>query len=170
MACEGYVQRNKVGRLREVCFCLVVGASLAICAVESDAKTASSNLQINATVPVTLQYRILHQVRMLKISKRDAEKSHVSVENGTIFRAKTNSPSGYMIVIQSQLVDFFQSVTILIEGRQFVLSPGGTIEIPLPYESLHAEVERLSYRFQLATGTTSGDYPWPLVISVTSSF
>lgn len=170
MACVEYVQSNKVRRVREGCLCLAVGIILSICSVESDAKTASSNLQINATVPVTLQYRILHQVRMLKISKRDAEKSHVSVENGTIFRAKTNSPSGYMIVIQSQLVDFFQSVTILIEGRQFVLSPGGTIEIPLPYESLHAEVERLSYRFQLATGTTSGDYPWPLVISVTSSF
>jgi hypothetical protein len=165
-----YVQNNKVGRVREGCLCLAVGIILSICSVESDAKTASSNLQIDATVPVNLQYRILHQVRLLNISKKDAERGYVNVENGTILRAETNSPSGYMIVIRSQLVNFFQSVTILIEGRQFVLSPGGTIEIPIPYESHHAEVERLSYRFQLATGATAGDYPWPLVISVTSSF
>ena len=165
-----YVQNNKVRRVREGCLCLAVGIILSICSVESDAKTASSNLQINATVPVSLQYRILHQVRRLEISKKEAKRGHVTVEDGTIFRAKTNSRSGYMIVIQSQLVDFFQSVTILIEGQQFVLSPGGTIEIPRPYESLLSDVAKLSYSFQLATGVTSGDYPWPLVLSVTSSF
>lgn len=165
-----YVQNNKVRRVRVGCVCLAVGIILSICSVESDAKTASSNLQINATVPVTLQYKILHQVRLLKISKKEAERGHVKVEDGTILRAETNSRSGYRIVIQSQLVDFFQSVTILIEGQQFVLSPGGTIEIPRPYESHHSEVDRLSYRFQLATGASPGHYPWPLVISVTSSF
>lgn len=167
MAC---VQKNKVRRVHEGCLCLAVGIILSICSVESAAKTASSDLQIYATVPVNLQYRILHQVRRLKISKKEVERGYARVENGTILRAKTNSPSGYMIVIQSQLVDFFQSVTIHIEDQQYELSPGGTIEIPRPYESHYFEVERLSYRFQLATGATSGDYPWPLVISVTSSF
>ena len=170
MAFVEYVQNNKVRRVRAGCVCLAVGIILSIGSVESDAKTASSNLQIDATVPVTLQYKILYQVRLLKISKKEAERGLVKVEDGTILSAKTNSRSGYRIVIQSQLVDFFQSVTILIEGQQFVLSPGGTIEIPRPYESLLSDVAKLSYSFQLATGVTSGNYPWPLVLSVTSSF
>ena len=86
-----------------------MGIILSICFVESDAKTASSDLQVNATVPVNLQYRILHQARRLHISKKEVERGYAKVENGTIFRVETNSRSGYMIVIQSQLVDFFQS-------------------------------------------------------------
>ena len=107
----------------------------------ANAGNETAKLHIQSTILPSLEYRILHEPSVLRITKRDIRKRkdkrkrHKRVKNGTILSVETNSVNGYILSVQSLASEVFTSVEVKIElgGPSFVLSPGGSMDIHVPY-------------------------------------
>lgn len=150
--------------------------------------SVTGQLHIEATVPPTLEFRIVHEKHDLKITKSDADKGYKNVENGTILSVTTNNPNGYIISIyanplvstedkkdkmdkkdkdgEDRVFEVYTSVTVTVDGRSFGIAPGGSVEIHMSATSKTNDTKRLSYRFTLPPGAGAGAYPWPIVVTV----
>lgn len=155
--------------------------------------SVAGQLHIEATVPPTLEFRIVHEKHDLKITKSDAEKGYKNVNNGTIISVTTNNSNGYVISVSAQplvgtedkkdekdkkhkkdkdkdgedrVFEVYTYVTVTVDGRSFGIAPGGSVDIHMPVSSKTNDTKRLNYRFTLSPGAVAGTYPWPIVVTV----
>lgn len=144
--------------------------------------SVTGQLHIEATVPPTLEFRIVDEKHDLKITKSDADKGYKNVNNGTIISVTTNNSNGYVISVsanplvstedkkdkdgEDRVFEVYTYVTVMVDGRSFGVAPGGNVDINMPATSKTNDTKRLSYKFTLSPGAGAGTYPWPIVVAV----
>ncbi len=139
-------------------------APLAPIVSSAEAGQASANLQVSATVVASARLRADYQASRIAVTENDIAQGHIDVPAASRFSVSTNSRSGYLIAFRP-VGDVFQAVQI--EGLSHPAqlgADGGTAVERGPV--LPGRSRELSYRFILRPGLQSGDYPWPLMLSV----
>jgi len=144
----------------------------------------STLMHIRATIPPQLNYSILHEPAALEITDENTEDKdkenernnkheekknrELKIKDGTILSVDTNTTEGYILSVQSLPSNVFISVKIKVEGNgpKFRLSPGGSVEVHIPYSGKSHDVLSLSYKFYLSPGVDTGVYPWPILVTV----
>lgn len=150
--------------------------ALLIFSGQTEAASVSSSLQIQATVPASMQFRIEKQKHSLTVTKSDLRKGTKKVDNGTVISVSTNSASGYVISVSPQPLSaqaaqnetgIYSAVTVSVDGRTYSIAPGGHAEIRMPpIVNTKKKTIRFNYRFTLSPGAGPGSYPWPVLITV----
>ena len=127
----------------------------------------SAQMRVSATVSAYVKLDVLQQQQSLTITPQDIQRGYVDVSTGTSLRTRTNDRNGFLVNFDSRS-NVFEHVS--------VTGIGGTVEIGSGGGAVHAaysgpeSVAQLSYRFYLAQGVQSGNYPWPLQISASVSY
>ncbi len=130
------------------------------------ADTVSSNLLVSARVVPVVQYNVLHQENTITVTAEDINRGYIDVENAVIYRIKTNSRNGHLLVY-SRDTSLFKEIFIL--GNHYVQTMSGSWgEIPMPYQGNHYFTKELGFRFQVTENMKPGTYPWPLAITLSS--
>jgi hypothetical protein len=154
---------------------VLLGAALAALLVVSlasgkaQATTASKSTQIrvSATVGPYVRLDVLQQQPSLTITAEDIQRGYVDVPAGTSLRTRTNDRNGFVLNFSSRS-NVFERVRVTgIGGTMEILSAGGSVRVAYTGPESAAQV---SYRFYLAQGVQSGNYPWPLQISASVTY
>ncbi len=154
---------------------VLVGAALAALLVLSLApgkaramtSSKSTQMRISATVDPYVRLDVLQQQPSLTITSEDIERGYVDVSAGTSLRTRTNDRNGFLVNFDSRSSVFERVSVTGIGGAVEMGSGGGTIRAAYAGPESLAQV---SYRFYLAQGVRSGNYPWPLQISASVSY
>jgi len=154
---------------------VLVGAALAALLLlsltpgKARATTSSKSAQIrvSATVSPYLRLDVLQQQPSLTITGEDIQRGYVDVSAGTSLRTRTNDRNGFLVNFDPRS-NLFERVRVTgIGGTVEMGSGGGNVRVAY---SAPESVAQLSYRFYLAQGVQSGNYPWPLQISASVSY
>jgi hypothetical protein len=154
---------------------VLLGAALAALLVLSlapgkgQATTASKTTQIrvSATVVPYVRLDVLQQQASLTITAEDIQRGYVDVSAGTSLRTRTNDRHGFVLNFSSRS-NVFERVSVTgIGGTMEIGSAGGSVRVGYTGPESAAKV---SYRFYLAQGVLSGNYPWPLQISASVTY
>src|SRR6266404_4937965 len=109
----------------------------------------------------------LQQQPSLTITSQDIQRGYVDVSAGTSLRTRTNDRNGFLVNFDPRS-NVFERVSVTgIGGTVEIGSGGGAVRAAY---SGPESVAQLSYRFYLAQGVQSGNYPWPLQISGSVSY
>jgi len=124
-------------------------------------------LNIHATVPAWLEYRMLKENSDVHLTKGNIKKGYKDADSNTVIQVTTNNPNGYVISLYCEEDDFFTSVRVTTDtGSSYVLTPGSGMDIYGPYEGLDPVVRQIDIRFYLSSNAQPVDYPWPIFITV----
>jgi hypothetical protein len=153
---------------------VLIGASLAALLLLSlmpgkarATTSAKSTMRISATVNPYVRLDVLQQQPSLTITAEDIQRGYVDVSAGTSLRTRTNDRNGFLVNFDSRS-NVFERVSVTgIGATAEIGSGGGTIRAAYAGPESLAQV---SYRFYLAQGVQSGNYPWPLQISASVSY
>jgi hypothetical protein len=153
---------------------VVLGAALAALLVLSlapgtaRAATASKATQIRVSASVGPYVRLdVLQQPSLTITAEDIQRGYVDVPAGTSLGTRTNDRYGFVFNFSSRS-NVFERVSVTgIGGTMEIGSAGGSIRVAFTGPESAAQV---SYRFYLAPGVQSGNYPWPLQISASVTY
>ncbi|HJS90064.1 MAG TPA: hypothetical protein VJ738_08895 [Steroidobacteraceae bacterium] len=126
----------------------VAGAPITVSAVVQP-RTAI----VSATMPASLD-----------VTASDVARGFVEVSGSSQILVTNNSPEGFELEVLTG-ASVFSSVAVQGLGAEATVEAEGG-EIFLPSRRGAAIPLILSYRFQLASGTTPGRYPWPLQFGV----
>ena len=131
---------------------------------KASGETASTELNIRANVPPLVEHKVLHERRLLRISRVSILRGEKWVVAGTIVGVKSNSQDGYLLSVQSLSTELYTSVTVQImgEGQLFEIPSGGSIGIHIPHSALERDIVVLNYIFHLSDEAKKGKYPWPI--------
>jgi hypothetical protein len=130
---------------------------------------ASAKVMISARVLDHTRMQLLNQVQELVITAADVTRGYVKVTAASRINVKSNNPAGYLLAfdVMNGSSTIFDSLNVIVDGREVQLSPGGGGWIPQPYIRGGVTMD-LSYRFTLVKGVQPGTYSWPLMVSVQS--
>jgi hypothetical protein len=127
----------------------------------------SAQMRVSATVSAYVKLDVLQQQPSLTITPQDIQRGYVDVPTGTSLRTRTNDRNGFLVNFDSRS-NVFERVSVTgIGGTVEIGSGGGAVRAAY---SGPESVAQLSYRFYLAQGVQSGNYPWPLQISASVSY
>jgi hypothetical protein len=132
--------------------------------------TTSSNstqIQVSATVGPYVRFDVLQQTPLLTITAEDIQHGYVDVPAGTRFRTRTNHRNDFLLNFDSRS-NVFERVSVTGIGGTVEIGPAGGA-VRAAYTSPESSA-RVSYRFYLAQGVQSGNYPWPLQISASVTY
>lgn len=154
--------------IKTLAICMIIWLALCSFQVEICAETVSTELHIQATVPIQLDYQILKDPDFIEINKVNEKRGYIDVEKGTELKVTTNNPSGYFILLTCQEADFFEDVIVKDGDRSFTLRPGEQLEIPEPLPIRPPDKKSLDYTFNLKSDVQLIKYPWPISVTVYS--
>ena len=88
---------------------------------------ASAKVMINARVLDRTRMQLLNQVRELVITHADVTRGYVKVTAASRINVKSNNPAGYLLAfdVMSGSSTIFDSLNVIVDGREVQLSPGG---------------------------------------------
>jgi hypothetical protein len=127
----------------------------------------SAQMRVSATVSAYVKLDVLQQQPSLTITPQDIQRGYVDVSAGTSLRTRTNDRNGFLVNFDPRSAVFERVSVTGIGGTVEIGSGGGTIRAAYSGPESLAQV---SYRFYLAQGVQSGNYPWPLQISASVSY
>jgi hypothetical protein len=171
----GYVKPHQVDqglRLQQqlVTAALVAALSLSNLFGADDAHAASegtsAKITISATVREHTSMQVLAQAQELVITNADIERGFVEVPSATRINVRNNNPAGYLLSfeVMGSPSPLFDTVNVLVGGREVQLSPSGGGWVPQPYVR-GGSTQDVTYRFALSKNVQPGTYNWPLMIS-----
>jgi hypothetical protein len=110
---------------------------------------------------------IAEQAMPSRAAGSDQGPHRVDVPAGTRFRIRTNDRNDLLLNFDSRS-NVFERVSVTgIGGMVEIGSGGGTVRAAYTGPESSAQI---SYRYYLAQGVQSGNYPWPLQISAYVSY
>jgi len=128
--------------------------------------SVSTNLQVRAWLQTGIEYRIIHERKLLKINPSDKKKGYKNIKSGTILSVKTDNPNGYIISVACHESELFVSLEVREGDRSFMLTPGGQVDIIEPNSGKKHDMKKLDYKFYLSPDVQIGTYQWPIAITV----
>jgi hypothetical protein len=141
--------------------------SLAPGKARATTSSRSTQMGVSATVSAYVHLDVLQQQPSLTITAEDIQRGYVDVSAGTSLRTRTNDRNGFLVNFDSRS-NVFERVSVTgIGGTVEIGSGGGTVRAAYTGPESTAQV---SYRFYLAQGVQSGNYPWPLQVSASVSY
>ena len=127
----------------------------------------STQIRVSATVSPYVRLDVLQQQPSLPITAEDIQRGYVDVPTGTSLRTRTNDRNGFLVNFDSRSNVFERVIVTGIGGTVEIGSAGGSVRAAYTGPESSAQV---SYRFYLAQGVQSGNYPWPLQISASVTY
>ena len=131
------------------------------------AATKSTQIRVSASVGPYVRLDVLQQQQSLTITADDIQRGYVDVPTGTSLRTRTNDRNGFLLNFNAQS-SVYERVSVTGIGGVMEIGPaGGSVRVAYTGPESAAQV---SYRFYLAQGVQSGNYPWPLQISASVTY
>jgi len=97
--------------------------------VEVYGSSATGQLNIQASVPTLLEYRMLKENFGVHLTKGNIKKGYKDADSNTVIQITTNNTNGYVISLYCESDDFFTSVSVTTDsGSSYVLTPGSTVD------------------------------------------
>lgn len=152
--------------IKTLATCMIVWLAFYSFQGEMCAKTVSTELHIQATVPTQLNYEILKHPEFIEINKVTKKRGYLDVEKGTELKVTTNNPSGYVILLTCQEADFFTSAKVKDGDNVYTLFPGSQLEIHETLQIQPPDKKSLDYTFYLTSDVQLIKYPWPISVTV----
>lgn len=166
MLSPGILKRDEVLNLKRPAVCIMAGLMLLGIIGEVSAGSVTTELNIEATVRPRLDYRLLREPRAFKLTPAGIKKGYQDIDENTILSVTTNNTNGYIISVNCYGIDDVTSIVVTTDdGVSYVISPGGGVEIHIPYSRSTTEIKKLSYRFYLLPDAEQGFYPWPIIVT-----
>jgi hypothetical protein len=167
LVAAGYTTKQQIEqglKLQRVLIGVALSALLVLSLAPGKARATSKTAQIrvSATVAPYVKLDILEQQPALSITQDDVERGYVDVMAGTTLRTRTNDRNGFMVNFESRSQVFERASVTGIGGTVEIGTNGGAVRAAYSGPETSTQV---SYRFFLAPGVHSGQYPWPLQIS-----
>lgn len=169
----GYVQPQQIATALQLQQKLVTAAlsaalSLGSLAAPTDAAAGSgaTTVAVTATVLRHANLRVLSQPASVVITQADIARGYVDVPAASQVEIKSNSPSGYMLVFESQS-DIVRQTQVRGLGNEVQLgATGGVVTQPPPGVGMGKTTVALGFRFVLAEDARPGVHAWPMQMSV----
>jgi hypothetical protein len=127
-----------------------------------------AKLHIQARVLPSLEYRVLHEPPVFKITPADIKKGYKDVIDGTVLSVTTNNTNGYMLSVCRQESDVIDSITVNVGGVSHPLHSGGCVDLHIPFHSFTPNIMKMHYNIQLLPDTEADFYHWPIAVIVYS--
>lgn len=130
------------------------------------AETASAKVTVSATVLRHASVRVLTAPQTLSISEADIARGYVDVPVPSRLEIRSNSPSGYVIAIESA-ADFSRGTEVRGLGDMVSFGPfGGVLHVKGGGHGMNVIPVELNYRVLLSDVARPGVHPWPVQLSV----
>lgn len=158
-------------RLQRMRCQLAAVTTLAVCTMAGTmpaeaADSATGQVTVGATVLRHASVRVLTAPRTVNISQADLSRGYVDVATTSKLEIRSNSPTGYVLAIESQN-DFARGTEVRGSGGVASLGRfGGILNIHTVGRGMHTTPVELSFRVLLSQEARPGVYPWALQISV----
>jgi hypothetical protein len=139
---------------------MIVAASI----TAAGARDVHSELSVSVIVRPMAKLQLRSAPSGLDISAADLRRGYIDVKQPTQLTIRSNSPNGYSLEILT-VAPLLASMTI--EGLNSDLAlgaDGGTIV--QRWQKPQAVDLSLKFRFELAPGLSTGNYPWPVRLAV----
>lgn len=144
---------------------LTVGAAAGISSAEA-AGGANAQVTVGATVLRHVSIRVLTVPRTIHITEADIARGYVDVPIPSKLEIRSNSPTGYMLSIESQ-ADFARGTEVRsIGGVASFGRFGGVLSVQTDGRGMQTMPVELSFRVLLSEQARPGVHPWPIQISV----
>ena len=145
---------------------LSVSPAIVATDAQAGAKVLSASIAISATVLEHTTMQVLSQMNEFVVTNNDIMRGYVEVPVAARINVKTNNPAGYLLAFEvaGDPFNLFQSMQVVIGGREVQLSPGGGW-VPQPYVRGGVTMD-VGYRLALSNNAQPGTYHTPLMISV----
>lgn len=150
---------------------MLVAALLAMCSVAGitpadAADGGNAQVAVGATVLRHAGIHVLTAPRTVNISLADIVHGYVDVPVASKLEIRSNSPTGYLLAIESQ-ADFARGTEVRGTGGVASLGRfGGVLNIQTVGQGMQTTPVELSFRILLSEEARPGVYPWPIQISV----
>ncbi len=145
---------------------VIILVGLLLITLEVYGKNVTSILNVRASVPPILKYKIFFQRHFFIITRANIKKGCKRIRRGTIFSVKTNNTNGYIISVNCAETDTFTSIKVKTGSNSVQLLPGGQVEIHEPYPGPHPEIKRLNFKFYLSSDVKPRLYRWPISVTI----
>ena len=133
------------------------------------ADSATAQVAVGATVLRHASIRVLTAPRTVNISQADLSRGYVDVATTSKLEIRSNSPTGYVLAIESQ-ADFARGTEVRGSGGVTSLGRfGGTLNIQTVGHGMQTTPIELSFRILLSINVYPGVYLWAPQISVSPS-
>lgn len=158
-------------RLQRTLVELAMAAALAVGAVAGStsaeaADGANAQVTVGATVLRHVGIRVLTAPRTINISETDIARGYVDAPIASKLEIRSNSPTGYMLAIESQ-ADFARGTEVRgIGGVASLGRFGGVLNIQTGGRGMQMTPVELSFRILLSEEARPGVHPWPIQLSV----
>jgi hypothetical protein len=168
LVAAGYTTKQQIDqglKLQRVLIGVALSALLVLSMAPGGARANSSKtaqIRVSATVAPYVKLDVLEQQSALSITREDVERGYVDVMAGTRLRTRTNDRNGFMVNFESRSQVFEHATVTGLGGTVEIGTNGGAVRAAYSGPETSTQV---SYRFFLAPGVQSGQYPWPLQIS-----
>jgi len=132
----------------------------------SPVSACAADLAISATIAKKAELQTLARPAVLEITAADVERGYIDVPSIAQFSVRSNSPSGYLLVFDTQ-GDFISGTQVSGLSRAVQLGgAGGSVAQPSTRRGYALGTLDLGFRFTLSTSARAGVHAWPLQVSV----
>ena len=147
---------------------LAVAAGLAVPALPAPAAESEAALRVSARVMKHLRLKVVAQPATVHVTPADVARGYVEVPARMQLLVETNSDDGYGVALANHLSEAFRDTRVTgLGGSDLRFS---TDSIAMRQATLGRGMRRetldLGFRFELAPGTPSGTYPWPVQVGL----
>ncbi len=131
------------------------------------AQTSSTNLNLKVSVPAEFSYWTTAEPVRLTFTEADVIAGVKLYPAGTSLTVDTNTTNGYVLSVQAMNYGGYSHITFQVQGVSTVyqVTPGGLVEVHIPYTGANPTVHTISYTVHIAAGTAPGAFAWPVVVS-----
>lgn len=130
----------------------------------------SAQVSVGATVLRHISLRVLELPSSVEITAADVQRGYVDVDRPSTIEIRSNSPSGFMLSIESQ-AEFARGTEVRGLGGMTAFGRFGGVLVVKGTQGggMQTTPVQLSFRILLSDDAQPGHYAWPLQVSVLPS-
>ncbi len=123
---------------------------------------ATTSVNVSAFVRPTATCSVDVQPGSVLVTADDVRRGYVDLPASSRVRVRTNSSTGYMLVLEVESAEF-DAVVLEESGERVEIRGSGFVD--RPFRGRAEVVSELGYRFLLNPATQPGVYAWPVALS-----
>ncbi|HUK03025.1 MAG TPA: hypothetical protein VLW26_12175 [Steroidobacteraceae bacterium] len=137
---------------------------LATAVSAGSASEVRTQFRVGATVLAHASLRVRSEPVNLTITPDAVRRGFIEVLEPTRIEVSNNSPHGYALLVQPQMM-IFSALRVRSAGGEVLLGNEGGMIVEHGQHGITLPLE-LTYRFDLASSVAPGEYPWPVHLAV----
>lgn len=161
------VYRSFTGAVSVLALLLLAAVAFILSVHDVEGASTRGQLNIQADVPPVLNYNVSNRLSQIMVTRSNIKRGYIKKEKATFITVTTNNINGYFITLSASEFPGISRITVMINDRFYILMPGSSIQIHMPYTGPKSVTKRLSYKFILNANAVEGIYPWPIMANVT---